>query len=111
MRSIRLQIAVAALGFAPVLPCAAPAYADRSPDPDRPCAPPTDQNRNGTETACDACLKKYNNLPDQQTIGWLCSAQGGVKPKFTNMPCYVFYRSQNRVEYTHTPDCEGIEII
>jgi hypothetical protein len=110
MRSIPLQI-VAALGFAAVLPFAAPAHADRNPDPDRPCAAPNAINANGNETACTTCLQKYNKLPDQQTIGWLCSAQGGVAPKFTNMPCYVFYKSENRVEYTHTPDCEGIDII
>jgi|ERR1700759_4428172 hypothetical protein len=111
MRSIPLQIVVAALGFAAVLPFAAPAHADRNPDPDRPCAAPNAINANGNETACTTCLQKYNKLPDQQTIGWLCGAQGGVAPKFTNMPCYVFYRSENRVEYTHTPDCEGIDII
>ena len=65
MRSIPLQIAVTAVG----LLFAAPAYADRNPDPDRPCAAPTDQNPNGNEAACTACLQKYNKLPDQQTIG------------------------------------------
>jgi hypothetical protein len=92
MRSIPLQIVVAALGFAAVLPFAAPAHADRNPDPDRPCAAPNAINANGNETACTTCLQKYNKLPDQQTIGWLCGAQGGVAPKFTNMPCYVFLK-------------------
>ena len=111
MRSIPLQIAVAALGFAAVLPFAAPAHAERNPDPDRPCANPTAISPNGDETACTACWNRYSNLPNPQSIGWLCSAQGGVAQKFTNMPCYVVYRSENRVEYTHTPYCEGIDII
>jgi hypothetical protein len=100
-----IAVAVAGGVFAPT------AYADRNPDPDRPCANPNAISPNGNETACTACQKKYSNLPDQQTIGWLCGQQGGVAPKFTNMPCYVFFRSENRVEYQHNPDCEGIEII
>jgi hypothetical protein len=106
-----VKTALAVLGFAAVLPFAAPAHADRNPDPDRPCHGKAAISPNGNGAACTACQQKYSNLPDQQTIGWLCGQDGGVAPKFTNMPCYVFYRSENRVEYTHTPDCEGIEIV